>query len=218
MMSSRQSRSSLAIWLGFLVGALAGWLLWKELMQRERGREEAGEMSLPEEAPAAEGETADARALPPESRRPKAKERTCPQKLARIHGIGRVFEDRLYEAGIGTFWQVATTPVRDLAAILGIKDFQAVDVEGIREEARRLAEETDSVGEVWSGRKPDDFEMLPGMGKTYETRLYEAGICTWEQLASMHPEELAAIVQAPAWNQPDYALWIQLARQHLASR
>jgi len=136
----------------------------------------------------------------------------CPQKLARIRGIGRVYEDKLFQAGIGTFWQVATASNEKLAAIFAIQDFQAVDLDAIKEDARRLAEETGTMGRVWSGQKPDDFESLPGIGKTYEARLYDAGVCTFAKLAAMTEAEIAAIVKAPKWNQPDYAAWIAFAQ------
>jgi len=142
----------------------------------------------------------------------------CPQKLARIHGIGRVYEDKLYQAGIGTFWQVATASTEKLAEIFDIKDFQAVDLDAIKADARRLAEETGTVGHVWSGEKPDDFESLPGIGKTYEARLYDAGICTFEKLAELSEEELAAIIKAPKMRQPDYAAWIAYAREQRLKR
>ncbi len=144
-------------------------------------------------------------------------ESACPQKLARIHGIGRVYEDKLYRAGIGSYWQVATMPQEKLAQILEVQNFQAVDLSAIQAKARRLAEETHTVGRIWSGQQPDDFESLPGMGKTYEMRLYDAGICTFEKLAQMTPEEVAEIVKAPKWNQPDYAAWIAYAKEHLRS-
>lgn len=140
----------------------------------------------------------------------------CPQKLARIRGIGRVYEDKLYQAGIGSYWQVAITPEDQLADIFGIKDFQAVDLAAIRAHARQLAEETGTVGRLWNGHQPDDLESLPGIGKTYEMRLYEAGICTWEKLAALTEEELAAIIKAPKMRQPDYAAWIAMARERIA--
>ncbi len=139
----------------------------------------------------------------------------CPQKLARIRGIGRVYEDKLYQAGIGSYWQVAITPDEQLATIFGLKDFQAVDLSAIKAHARQLAEETGTVGQVWNGHQPDDLESLPGIGKTYEMRLYEAGICTWEKLAALTVEELAAIIKAPKMRQPDYAAWIALAKEHM---
>lgn len=169
---------------------------------------------------AAEAEASEAKETPPAAAtaeaQPESESETtvshCPQKLARIHGIGRVYEDKLYRAGIGTFWQVATAPNEKLAEIFDLKDFQAVDLDAIKTDARRLAEETGTVGHVWSGQEPDDFESLPGIGKTYEARLYDAGVCTFEKLAAMSEEELAAIVKAPKWNQPDYAAWIAFAQ------
>ena len=139
----------------------------------------------------------------------------CPQKLARIKGIGRVYEDKLYKAGVGTFWQVATLAVDDLAAIFGLKDFQAVDLGSIQQSARALAEETGTAGLMWNGHHPDDLEDLPGIGKTYEGRLYDAGVCTWVKLAALSPDELAAIVKAPKWSQPDYDAWIAYAQDQL---
>lgn len=139
----------------------------------------------------------------------------CPQKLSRIKGIGRVYETKLYRAGIGTYWQVATLPLEKMAEVLNLKDFQAVNLEAIQEGARQLAEETNTVGKVWNGHEPEDLENLPGIGKTYEGRLYDAGVCTWKKLASLTPEELAAIVRAPKWNQPDYAAWIAYAKAQL---
>jgi len=143
-------------------------------------------------------------------------ETECPQKLARIKGIGRVYEDKLYQAGIGTYWQVATMDVKQLADILGIQDFQAVDLQAIKQGAKELAEKTNTVGKIWNGHQPDDLENLPGIGKTYEGRLYDAGVCTWAKLAALTPEELAAILKAPAWNQPDYSAWINYARQQVS--
>ena len=139
----------------------------------------------------------------------------CPQKLARIKGVGRVYEDKLYQAGVGTFWQVATASPDELATIFGLKDFQAVDLGAIQQSARALSEETGTEGMAWNGHQPDDLERLPGIGKTYEGRLYDAGVCTWEKLAAMTPEELATIVKAPEWNQPDYEAWISYAKEQL---
>ena len=141
----------------------------------------------------------------------------CPQKLARIHGVGRVYETRLYQAGIGTYWQVAITPAARLAEIFGLQDFQGVDVKAIQEAARQLAIETGTTGKLWNGSEPDDIEDLPGIGKVYEGRLYDAGVCTWGKLASLTPDELAAIVKAPKWNQPDFEAWIAYAKGRLSA-
>jgi len=167
------------------------------------------------EAPAP-GRAADVAAAGAETFVEKVQISHCPQKLARIKGIGRVYEEKLYQAGIGAFWQVAMTPDEDLTKIFGLKDFQAVKLDAIKQSALHLAKETDTEDMVWSGSSPDDLESLPGIGKTYEARLYDAGVCTWKKLATLTVEELTTIVNAPKWNQPDYAAWIALAQEKMS--
>ena len=111
--------------------------------------------------------------------------------------------------------QVATAAEDMLAETFGLKDFQAVDLAAIKANAKLLAESTDTTGKIWSGEEPDDLERLPGIGKTYESRLYDAGVCTWRKLATQTVEELAAILKAPKWNQPDYAAWIAFAQEQI---
>ena len=81
-----------------------------------------------------------------------------------------------------------------------------------------LARETDTVGHIWSGNQVDDFEPMEGIGKVYEERLYEAGICTFEQLATVTPEQLAEICHAPEMSAPAYDGWIAYATQVVAER
>jgi len=137
-----------------------------------------------------------------------------PQDLADIKGIGPTYEQRLYRAGIGAFWEVACLAADDLRALLEIAELQAtqVDLSEIRADARRLAEESDSVGQIWDGQPPDDFEPIDGIGKVFEQRLYTAGIRTYRALADASPEQLAAIVKAQKPLQPDYLSWIAQAR------
>lgn len=139
----------------------------------------------------------------------------APQDLADVKGIGRVFEQRLYKAGIGTFWELSALSDDDLKAILQLNELQLlhIDLEAIRADARRLAEETNTVGQLWEGKVPDDFEPLEGIGKVFEQRLYDAGITTYAALASATPEQLADIIQAKPPAQPDYASWIAQARR-----
>jgi predicted flap endonuclease-1-like 5' DNA nuclease len=138
----------------------------------------------------------------------------CPQDLAMTRGIGSVFEQRLYAAGIGTFWELANLTDDDFKRILELDERQLlrVDFEAIRNDARRLASETDSVGRVWQGEEPDDFEPLEGIGSVYERKLYEAGICTFEALANATVEQLMAICPPTKLRKPNYADWIAQAR------
>ncbi|MCB0066892.1 MAG: RDD family protein [Caldilineaceae bacterium] len=137
-----------------------------------------------------------------------------PQDLADIKGIGTTYEQRLYRAGIGAFWEVACLADDDLRTTLEVTELQAtqIDLPEIRTDARRLADESGSVGQIWDGQPPDDFEPIDGIGKVFEQRLYTAGIRTYRALAGTSPEQLAAIVKAQKPLQPDYQSWIAQAR------
>lgn len=147
-------------------------------------------------------------------------EAACPQHLSDVKGIGTVFETRLYEAGIGSYWELAQLSNSDLARILQLTDLQSgrTDLDAIRADARRLAKETKSLGRKWSQGKPDDFEPLEGIGHTFEKRLYDAGICTYHALANASVELLDEICHAPAQFKPDYAAWIRKAQELVAKQ
>lgn len=134
------------------------------------------------------------------------------QKLAIINGIGEVFEQRLYNAGIGSYWEVAHLSDDDFQRMLRLSEWQltAVDLDEIRKEAAQLAEQTGTMGQLWEGETPDDFERIPGIGKRFERRLYAAGIRTYRALAACTESELAAIV-GPQVVQPDFRAWIARA-------
>ena len=150
-------------------------------------------------------------------RRAKAAVVACPQDLSAVPGIGTTYEDRLYAAGIGSYWELAELSGDELLAILAAPPGR-VDAGSIKAEAMRLAAETNSIGRGWSGAPPDNFEALGGIGEIYERRLYDAGICTFEALAATPPERLADICQAPALRLADYAGWIAHAAELAAAR
>ena len=141
---------------------------------------------------------------------------SCPQDLSRISGVGSVYETKLYQAGIGTYWELSEITDEDVVRVLGVQDFQMVDIVAIKADALQLAEETDTVGRYWDGTPPDDFEKLEGIGEVYERRLYDAGICTFRALAEVSAERLQEICQAPDWRRPDYASWIAQAERLIA--
>ncbi len=137
---------------------------------------------------------------------------SCPQDLESVEGIGIVYERRLYEASVGSYWEVAQLSDEELSDILEIMPFQDVNLAEIRASAMSLAVETGTVNRVWDGTQPDDFEPLEGIGVIYERRLYNAGYCTYEALASATAEELEAVCQPPAFQKPDFANWIATAQ------
>ncbi len=142
------------------------------------------------------------------------------QALTLVKGIGSVFQQRLYEGGVGTFWQLANLPDEAMRSILRLGGVQArsFGFDAIRADAHRLAQESDTLGLTWQGARVDDFEPLLGLGPIFEQRLYEAGICTFEDMIEAGPEKLAAIVQAPAMNPPDFDAWIDAAQKTLTER
>ena len=143
-----------------------------------------------------------------------------PQDFDPLSGIGAAYEQRLYAAGVGTYWELANIADEDLLQALGLERVQQLRVEPsvIRAEAYKLAEETDTVGLVWEGRKIDDFEPLEGVGEVFEQRLYAAGIYTYEDLASATVEKLSEQIESTRHATPDFAHWIEQAKQLLATR
>ena len=142
--------------------------------------------------------------------------RSCPQDLEFINGVGTVYEQRLYEVGVGSFWEVGMLPEAMLGEILEVQDFQDVDLAAIKADAMRLAEETECMGRVWDGTEPDNFEPLVGIGPVLERRLYAAGICTFESLAKATVALVEKVCHAPAFQEVDYGQWIEQAKEHLA--
>jgi predicted flap endonuclease-1-like 5' DNA nuclease len=136
------------------------------------------------------------------------------QDLAAVYGIGQTYERRLYRGGVGTFWEVAHIDDAGFDLFLAANELQraVLDYAALRADARRLADETGTVGWLWQGEPPDDFEPIQGIGPVYEQRLYDAGIYTYRSLAASTPEQLAAICGSRSPASPDYASWIEQAR------
>jgi predicted flap endonuclease-1-like 5' DNA nuclease len=137
------------------------------------------------------------------------------QDLADLVQIGTVYEQQLYRYGIGTFWEAAHLADADLDAALQPDELQRANLDygALRADALRLAGVTGTVGLLWTGESPDDFEPIVGIGKVFEQRLYAAGLRSYAALAAATPEQLAAICQARKPLEPDYAGWIRQAQQ-----
>jgi predicted flap endonuclease-1-like 5' DNA nuclease len=137
-----------------------------------------------------------------------------PQDISAVAGVGTIYEQRLYNAGIGTYWELATLDDDALRRILKLDKVRALaaDLDAMRTSARSLAAETETTGYIWNGEPVDDFEPIKGIGKVYEQRLYSAGIRTYAALANTAPEQLLEIVQARSPIPPDVASWIAEAQ------
>ena len=136
------------------------------------------------------------------------------QTINDVHGIGQTFQQRLYKAGIGTYWEVSCLSNEGLKESLQIPEIQIdrVDFNGIRASAYQWASESGTIGALWESHRIDDFEDLPGIGAAFEKRLYMAGIFTYDQLADAGRDRLAEIIDAPEFRQPDYGQIIEVAR------
>jgi predicted flap endonuclease-1-like 5' DNA nuclease len=136
----------------------------------------------------------------------------CPQDLSRVRGIGPVLETKLYAAGIGTFWELATLNDEELGRILEVEHVAGISLSDIKSSARHLAEDSGTTGLAWDGTAPDDLELLAGIGEAYERRLVEGGICTYRALAAATADELDAIIKPQGKTRPDYESWIAQAK------
>lgn len=141
------------------------------------------------------------------------------QDLSMIDGIGETYEQRLYGAGVGTFWELAHLSDVELRQILRLSDWQlrSIDFPHIRLQARQLAVDTNSTGLLWDGDAPDDFSRIKGIGQIYEQRLYDAGIRTYRALAAAKAEDLAAIL-GPQVFHPQIDQWITQAQALAAAQ
>ncbi len=130
-----------------------------------------------------------------------------PDDLSKIKGIGDVYKQRLYRAGIYTWKQIAENDLETLRRATSAYPSSNVDEWLIQ--ARQLMEKYGRTNAVYSGPPPDDFTKILGIGPVSAAALYRAGICTYEQLASTPITDLAALFPiAVAGDQPDFAQWL----------
>jgi predicted flap endonuclease-1-like 5' DNA nuclease len=133
-----------------------------------------------------------------------------PDDLAKIKGVGHAYKQRLYQAGIYTWRQVAETDVETLRA--AARANQGANVEEWPAQARALAEKYGRQDATYTGPPPDDLTRIRGIGPVNEEALYRAGICTFEQLANASPQELRSLLPPPvAGEEPDIEDWIRQA-------
>lgn len=132
-----------------------------------------------------------------------------PDDLALIKGVGEAYKRRLYHAGIYTWRQVAESDTETLRRITRAKP--NANISGWLQQARELAEKYQRWHSTFQGPL-DDFTRIDGIGAITADILYKAGICTYEQLASALPDELAKIVPAPTvGDEIDFDGWINTA-------
>jgi predicted flap endonuclease-1-like 5' DNA nuclease len=125
--------------------------------------------------------------------------------LIDIIGIGPVYQQRLYDAGVRSFAQLAALDEGRLREIVGPEEWQQLDLGAWIAEARTRA------GAVQ--RERDPLVDINGIGPVYERRLFEAGVNTFAELAVLTPERLREIVGVKDWQQANVEAWIAEARE-----
>ena len=157
-------------------------------------------------------------AVPPARQRwannPELTQRTqeYPDDLSKIKGIGDVYKQRLYKAGIYTWKQIAEGDIESLRRATSA--YPSSNVEEWLVQAHKLMEKHGRKHAVYSGPQPDEMTKILGIGPVGAAVLYRAGICTFEQLASTSIEDLEALFPvAVAGDQPDFAQWVARATE-----
>lgn len=84
----------------------------------------------------------------------------------------------------------------------------------------RLSPTLDRVSSVHIPLVRDRLTDINGIGPVYAAKLYEAGVDTFEELASLTPDEIQSIVGLPRWRfrSSDLTSWVEQARVLAARR
>lgn len=162
------------------------------------------------------GPKGDTRSQPKGSGRPRPSraagqvQANRPDNLTAIHGIGDLYERRLYQVGIFTWHQLSRMDAEALQQITLARS--SSHTQAWVEQAGALANANDRVGAIYDGPLPEDLTRLDGVDHLYEDELYAAGIFTYRQLAECAPNELARIITPHlAGDNVDFAGWIAQA-------
>lgn len=133
-----------------------------------------------------------------------------PDPLSDIRGIGDVYEQRLYEAGVFTWHELAQVDPETLQEIT--KALPNSNPASWIEQARGLAAENGRIGATYTGPVPDDLTRISGIDQVFEQELMGGGIVTFAQLAQATPQRLAEIIPAHGLDDAiDFAGWIAKA-------
>lgn len=62
-------------------------------------------------------------------------------------------------------------------------------------------------------KRRDDLKAIRGIGEVFQDKLYDAGVTTYDALAALSADEVAAIIQAEDWQNYDYGDWIRQAAE-----
>jgi predicted flap endonuclease-1-like 5' DNA nuclease len=135
-----------------------------------------------------------------------------PDDLGKIRGIGEIYKERLFAAGIYTWQQVVDSEPEVLRRITRAKP--NADIGDWQSQAQALVKQFNRGGATYSGPAPEDLALIDGIGPAAMEALYQAGITTFARLAAATPVELAAILPAPTIGMEfHFSDWIAQAAQ-----
>jgi len=201
--------------LGWVISTLTEWLWFRGRRAREKpaprgtaasaaGRRQPAPYPAVDYQPYVAGATSVAQ--------PSAASSNRPDPLSDIRGIGKVYAQRLYKAGISTWHELSLVDEKTLRAIT--RALPASNPDSWIIQARQLAAENGRIGATYTGPVPDDLTRIQGIDQVFEQELIEAGIVTFSQLAQTTAPELAAIIPDHRLDDAiDFAAWIAEARE-----
>lgn len=117
----------------------------------------------------------------------------------------------------GAAQQAASQPqINELITL--IKETVASRQKEMDELLDRLAQKDAQIDQIkaefarYAAKHPDDLTAIKGIGRVYQSKLREAGIHTFAELAASTPERLRTLLQIKAWQKVDPQSWIEQAK------
>ncbi|MBF2083729.1 MAG: substrate-binding domain-containing protein [Thermoleptolyngbya sp. C42_A2020_037] len=128
--------------------------------------------------------------------------------LRDINGIGPIYEQKLFNAGIYTFADLAALTPAQVQEIIRPAAWQQIFPAVWIQEAARLAQGVDVPADI----DHDPLRDINGIGPVYEQKLFDGGICTFADLAAATPEQLRTLIRPESWQRFDPEAWIAEAQ------
>ncbi|MDG2615161.1 substrate-binding domain-containing protein [Thermoleptolyngbya sichuanensis XZ-Cy5] len=128
--------------------------------------------------------------------------------LRDINGIGPIYEQKLFNAGIYTFADLAALTPAQVQEIIRPAAWQQIFPALWIEEAARFAQGVD----IPADTDHDPLRDINGIGPVYEQKLFDGGIFTFGDLATATPEQLQTLIQPESWQRFDPEAWIAEAQ------
>ncbi|MFQ6101088.1 MAG: helix-hairpin-helix domain-containing protein [Anaerolineae bacterium] len=113
-------------------------------------------------------------------------------------------------AGVGV--QSGDSSSETLAEFLRQRDEEVRD---LREQLSAMDTQLDGLSdefEAYQRTHPDDLTAIKGVGPVYQWKLRDAGVNTYQQLATADPDQLRRMLDIKAWQRTNVESWIEQAR------